>query len=54
LIAARTRRMLRRERRTLESIQKEIKSEERDGKFFTEELHQILAELEEYKKSDEL
>jgi len=52
LIAARTRRMLRRERRSLESIQKEIKSEERDGKFFTEELHQIMAELEEYKRSD--
>jgi len=54
LIAARTRRMLRRERRSLESIQKEIKSEERDGKFFTEELHQIMAELEEYKRSDDL
>lgn len=53
LIAARTRRMLKRERRSLESIQKEIKSEERDGKFFTEELHQIMAELEEYKRSDE-
>jgi chromosome segregation ATPase len=49
LIAARTRRMLKRERRTLESIQKEIKSEELDGKFFTEELHQIMAELEAYK-----
>jgi hypothetical protein len=49
LIAARTRRMLKRERRSLESIQKEIKSEERDGKFFTEELHQIMAELEAYK-----
>lgn len=49
LIAARTRRMLKRERRTLEGIQKEIKSEERDEKFFTEELHQIMAELEAYK-----
>jgi DNA repair exonuclease SbcCD ATPase subunit len=49
LIAARTRRMLKRERRTLDNIQKEIKSEERDGKFFTEELHQIMAELEAYK-----
>jgi chromosome segregation ATPase len=49
LIAARTRRMLKRERRTLESIQEEIESEERDGKFFTEELHKIMAELEAYK-----
>lgn len=50
LIAARTKRMLKRERRTLESIQREISSEERDGKFFTEELHQIMAELEVYKE----
>ena len=50
LIAARTRRMLKRERRSLEGIQKEIKSEERDEKFLTEELHQIMAELEAYKE----
>ena len=47
-VAERTRRILRRERRTVEGIQREIDSEERDKVFFTRELRQITAELEAY------
>lgn len=45
-MVARTRRMLSRERRIVEGIQKELSSEERDKVFFSEELKQIIAELE--------
>jgi hypothetical protein len=45
-IVARTRRMLRRERKVVEGIRREISSEERDKIFFTRELRQIKAELE--------
>ena len=45
-MVARTRRMLNMERRTLEEIQKELSSEERDKVFFSNELQQIIAELE--------
>ena len=48
-IVARTRRMLKRERRIVEEIQREISSEERDKTFFSRELQQIMAELEEHK-----
>ena len=47
-IVARTRRMLKRERRIVEGIKREISSEERDKIFFTRELQQIKAELEAY------
>lgn len=45
-MVARTKRMLSRERRIVEGIQKELSSEERDKVFFSEELQQIIAELE--------
>ena len=44
---ARTRRILNREQRIVDGIQKELSSEERDRKLFGEELQQIMAELEE-------
>ena len=47
-MVARTRRMLRRERRIVEEIQREISSEERDRALFVRELQQIMAELEAY------
>ena len=47
-IVARTKRMLKRERRIVEGIKREISSEERDKIFFTSELRQIKAELEAY------
>jgi chromosome segregation ATPase len=45
-MVARTKRMLSRERRIVAGIQKELSSEERDKVFFSEELQQIIAELE--------
>jgi hypothetical protein len=45
-MVARTKRMLDRERRIVEGIQREISSEERDKLYFTKELQQIMAELE--------
>jgi chromosome segregation ATPase len=48
-IAARTRRMLSRERRIMAGIQKELSSEERDRMLFKKELQQIAAELRAYK-----
>ena len=45
-MVARTRRMLSRERRIVVGIKKELSSEERDKVFFSEELQQIIAELE--------
>lgn len=47
-VTARTRRALKKERRAVEEIQKEISSEERDKILFTRELQQIMAELEDY------
>ncbi len=47
-IVARTRRMLDREKKIAEEIQREITSEERDRIFFTKELQQITAELRDY------
>lgn len=47
-IVERTKRMLKRERRIVEGIKREISSEERDKIFFTSELRQIKAELEAY------
>jgi len=47
-IVARTRRMLDRERKVVEKIQREISSEERDKVLFASELQQIAAELKAY------
>jgi len=49
-IVARTRRMLKRERRIVDGIKREISSEERDKMFFTRELQQIRAELKAYEE----
>ena len=46
-MVARTRRMLSRERRAVDGIQRELSSEERDRTLFGKELQQIIAELEE-------
>ncbi len=49
-MVVRTRRMLGRERRSVEKIEREIGSEERDKELFARELQQIMAELEAYEK----
>jgi len=50
-LVARTKRMLDRERKILDGIQKEIGSEERDKILFTKELQQITTELETYREN---
>ena len=49
-IVARTKRMLKRERRAITGIQREMNSEERDQMLFIKELKQIAAELKEYRE----
>jgi len=49
-IVARTKRILDRERRIVDGIQKELSSEERDRVLFARELKQIMAELKAYSK----
>ena len=49
-IVARTKRILDRERRIVDGIQKELSSEERDKVLFARELEQIMAELKAYSK----
>jgi uncharacterized protein YecT (DUF1311 family) len=52
-VIARTKRILDVERKKVAGLEKEINSEERDKVTFTEELKQIMADLEEYEGSQE-